>query len=230
MASTARETHGLPGLFICFEGMDGSGKSTQARELGHAIAAKGDEVVLTRDPGGAPSAGEIRTLLLEGAVDRWSPRTEVLLFTAARVELIERTVLPALARGAIVICDRFLDSTLAYQGAGHGNDVADILELHRRMCDDIRPDLTVLLDGPVADLLARSKSRLSAEASGEDRFENMASDFHQRLAAAYRDAAAADPNRYLVADALQTPEAIAHELAERVGAWISRARGQTAAA
>lgn len=215
MTATARDTHKLPGAFLVFEGGDGSGKSTQARLAGEALAARGHEVVLTRDPGGSPSASEIRKLLLEGDVDRWDPKTEVLLFTAARVELIERTVLPNLARGAIVISDRFLDSTLAYQGGGHGNDVGNILELHRRLCGDLRPDLTVLLDGPVETLLARSKARLAGEASTEDRYEQMALDFHKRLAEAYRAQARNDPGRYLVADATAGQDAVtANVLAE----------------
>jgi dTMP kinase len=213
------------GLFLCFEGGDGSGKSTQRDRLYTALKAAGHEVVATREPGGSPSAERIRDILLRGDLGALDPRSELLLFTAARVEHLRSTVLPALARGAVVLCDRFLDSSLAYQGAGNGTDSALILELHRTFCGDIRPDLTFLLDGPSEALLARSKARLAAEGSGEDRYENAALDFHQRLSARYRALAAAEPDRYVVLDATQPIDRITAAMLAAV-----RARGLRAGA
>ncbi|WP_294606886.1 dTMP kinase, partial [uncultured Roseovarius sp.] len=133
-----------PGLFISFEGIDGSGKSTQARLLAEALRGQGREVVLTREPGGSPGAEEIRKLVLEGDGDRWSAETELLLFTAARRDHLERTIAPAIAAGKVVICDRFADSTRMYQGLSRGDLRAAVDQLHDLMIGR-EPDLTLLI-------------------------------------------------------------------------------------
>ena len=152
-----------PGLFVSFEGIDGSGKSTQARLLAETLRATGREVVLTREPGGSPGAEEIRRLVLTGDRARWSPETEILLFTAARRDHLERTIRPALARGAVVVTDRFADSTRLYQGTTRGDLRALVDRLHALMIG-LEPDLTVVIDMDPAGALDRSLRRLSAPA------------------------------------------------------------------
>jgi len=158
------------GLFITVEGVDGAGKSTQLALLADGLRAAGRDVVATREPGGAPGAEEIRRLLVDGAPGRWSAETELLLFTAARRDHMERTLRPALARGAVVLCDRYVDSTRAYQGARRGADAcgvdrATVDALHRLMIG-LDPDLTLILDIDPARSLARGTARPGARASG----------------------------------------------------------------
>lgn len=153
----------VPGLFVSFEGIDGSGKSTQARLLAESLRAQGREVVLTREPGGSPGAEEIRRLVLTGDRARWSPETEILLFTAARRDHLERTIRPALDRGAVVITDRFADSTRLYQGTTRGDLRALVDRLHAMMIG-VEPDLTVVIDMDPARALDRSLRRLAAPA------------------------------------------------------------------
>ena len=181
----------MGGLFISFEGVDGSGKSTQARLLAEALRAEGREVVLTREPGGSPGAEEIRALVLEGTADRWSPETEALLFTAARRDHLERTIRPALARGAVVICDRFADSTRVYQGLTRGDLRAFVDGLHQLAIAQ-EPDVTILVDIDPVEGLARARAR----AASELRFEDMGLDMQQRMRAAFLDLAAAHPERF----------------------------------
>ena len=152
-----------PGLFVSFEGIDGSGKSTQARLLAERLRALGREVVLTREPGGSPGAEEIRRLVLTGDRARWSPETEILLFTAARRDHLERTIRPALARGAVVITDRFADSTRLYQGTTRGDLRVLVDQLHALLIG-VEPDLTVVIDMDPARALDRSLRRLAAPA------------------------------------------------------------------
>lgn len=151
-----------PGRFITFEGIDGSGKSTQARLLADRLQAEGRDVVLTREPGGSPGAEEIRQLLLTGDPDRWSAETEILLFTAARRDHLEKTIRPALDRGAVVICDRFADSTRVYQGATRGELRGTVDNLHRLMIGQ-DPDLTFVIDMDPRDALARANERLGQQ-------------------------------------------------------------------
>lgn len=196
------------GRFITFEGIDGSGKSTQSRLLAAFLKSKGDEIVLTREPGGSPGAEEIRRLLVEGAPDRWSPETEILLFTAARRDHLEKTIRPALANGATVISDRFADSTRVYQGAARGalRDVVD--RLHEAVIAT-EPDLTFVIDMEPGEALRRGLARRS----GEDRFEDMGEGFQHRLRDGFRTLVSDNPDRCHLIDGSRSPDEIAAEIA-----------------
>lgn len=185
------------GLFITFEGGEGAGKSTQAARLAPRIAALGREVVRTREPGGSLGAEAIRALLVTGEPDRWSATTETLLMYAARRDHIERLIAPALERGAVVICDRFADSTRAYQGAAGGAPATLIEALETEVLAGVRPDLTLILDLPAEIGLRRSRG----EDSDEDRFESKGLVFHQRLRAFFQALAENDPARCVSIDA-----------------------------
>ncbi len=204
-----------PGRFLTFEGIDGSGKSTQARRLADTLRDEGRDVVLTREPGGAPGAEMIRRLLVEGPPDRWSPETEILLFTAARRDHLERTILPALARGAVVICDRFADSTRVYQGATRGDLTALVDSLHATVIG-VDPDLTLLIDMEPGLALARGLARRS----GEDRFEDMGESFQERLAEGFLALAARHPARIRVIDGRGDPGEVADAVLATVRAAL----------
>ena len=191
------------GRFITFEGGEGAGKSTQARRLAERLRGLGHEVVLTREPGGSPGAEALRALLVEGDADRWSPLSETLMMYAARADHLERTIRPALARGAWVICDRFLDSTRAYQGAGTPPGL--ITDLERAVVGADLPNLTLVFDLPVETGLARAGAR----AGGEARFEAKGEAFHQALRAAFLEIARREPQRCVVVDAAPAPDAVA---------------------
>ena len=206
---------GGAGLFLSFEGIDGSGKSTQARRLAETLRAEGRTVTLTREPGGSPGAEEIRRLVLEGDVDRWSPETEILLFTAARRDHLERTIQPALARGEVVITDRFADSTRIYQGMTRKDLSGTVDQLHTLMIG-VEPDLTLLIDIDPALGLSRAKIR----AGPEMRFEDMGLDLHLKARAAFLDLAAKNPARFRIIDG-QGDEA---EVAARVRAALTLSR------
>jgi dTMP kinase len=193
----------MAGLFVTLEGIDGSGKSTQGRLLAEALRAAGREVILTREPGGSPGAEEIRRLVLEGATDRWSPETEILLFTAARRDHVEKTIRPALARGAVVISDRFADSTRIFQGITRGDLTATVDRLHEMMIG-LEPDLTLLFDLDPAAGLARANARKGTEM----RFEDMGLAFQTRAREGFLALAARHP-RFRVIDAAGSPETVA---------------------
>jgi dTMP kinase len=178
------------GRFITFEGGEGAGKSTQLRRLVKRLAGRG-EVVTTREPGGSPGAEAIRALLVTGAIERWSPISETLLMYAARRDHIERVIAPALTRGAWVLCDRFYDSTRAYQGAAGGAPASLVRALEADVVGELVPDLTLILDLPVAAGLARAAAR----GDSEGRFEAKGAAFHKRLRQAFLDIAAAEPDR-----------------------------------
>lgn len=182
-------------MFISLEGVDGCGKSTQARLLADALRAEGREVVLTREPGGSPGAEEIRRLLVEGAGERWSAETECLLFTAARRDHLERTIRPALAAGRIVITDRFADSTRVYQGAARGDLRAFVDRMHD-LAIGVEPDLTFVIDLDPTTALGRGTARGGAE----DRFESLGLAFQQRLAQGFRALAEQFPARVRLID------------------------------
>jgi dTMP kinase len=183
------------GLFVSFEGIDGSGKSTQAHLLADTLRAEGHDVVLTREPGGSPGAEEIRALVLQGDPDRWSAETEILLFTAARRDHMERTILPALAAGKIVICDRFADSTRMYQGISRGDLRTLVDDLHALMIGR-EPDLTILIDMDPEAGLSRAKGRDGIE----ERFEDFGLELQVKMRAGFLDLAAAAPDRFRVID------------------------------
>ncbi|MFT5061924.1 MAG: dTMP kinase [Sulfitobacter sp.] len=201
------------GRFISFEGIDGSGKSTQARLLADALRAEGQNVVLTREPGGSPGAEEIRALVLQGDPDRWSAETEMLLFTAARRDHVERTISPALAAGKTVICDRFADSTRLYQGMTRGDLRATVDQLHNLIIG-IEPDLTLIIDMDPAKGHARAKGRQTAE----ERFEDFGTDFQRRLRAAFLDLAAEFAQRCVIIDGDAAPETVATRVRDAVDA------------
>ncbi|WP_439507289.1 dTMP kinase [Yoonia sp.] len=194
--------------FITFEGIDGSGKSTQARRLAQWLGDQGHDVVLTREPGGSPGAEEIRQLLLTGDPDRWSAETEILLFTAARRDHLEKTILPALAAGKTVVSDRFADSTRVYQGATRGDLRAKVDALHTLMIGR-EPDLTFVIDMDPATALERGLARRS----GEDRFEDFGLPFQETLRHGFLALARAEPHRCVLIDGNRTPDQIASDVA-----------------
>jgi dTMP kinase len=185
------------GRFITFEGGEGAGKSTQLRRLVARLQAGDREVVATREPGGSPGAEAIRELVLNGAADRWSPVTETLLMYASRRDHVERVIRPALARGAWVVCDRFADSTRAYQGAAGGTAPELIAALETYILEGTRPDLTLVFDLPVEVGLERAHAR----AGTEMRFESKGRAFHARLREGFLAIAKAEPGRCAILDA-----------------------------
>lgn len=196
------------GVFISFEGIDGSGKSTQARLLHASLEQRGTRSVLTREPGGSPGAEEIRALVLQGAPDRWSAETELLLFTAARRDHLERLIEPALAEGQTVICDRFADSTRLYQGLSRNNIRAKVDALHDLMIGR-DPDLTILIDMDPQIGLSRAKARQGTE----ERFEDMGLEMQARMRQGFLDLAASQPARFRVIDGNRPQAAVAKDVA-----------------
>jgi dTMP kinase len=192
------------GRFITLEGGDGAGKTTLARTLAETLRQRGREVVVTREPGGSPGADEIRKLIVEGPPDRWSSLSEALLFSAARNDHLERTIRPALARGAWVICDRYLDSTIAYQVIGRGLPETVFAAL-RDLIGAEAPDLTLVLDIDPAIGLKRAAAR----GGPQGRYEAIAETFHTRVRQGFLDIAAKNPQRCVVFSADQAPESLA---------------------
>ena len=203
---------GARGRFITLEGGEGTGKSTQVRLLTPWLRERGVDVVQTREPGGAAGAERIRDLLVQGDTDRWTPTAETLLHYAARADHLDRTIRPALAAGRWIVCDRFADSTSAYQGYGHGVSLKLIDVLFAAVVADTRPDLTLVLDLPVADGLRRA----SARAGHENRYEQMNVDFHERLRAGFLSIARADPQRCTVIDASSDIDAVQADIRAEV--------------
>ena len=191
------------GRFITLEGGEGTGKATQAARLAERLRACGREVVTTREPGGSEGAEALRALLLEGAADRWSALSETLLMYAARRDHLEKTIRPALDRGAWVICDRFMDSTRAYQGAGGGAPERLIAALERDIVGEVRPELTLVLDLPIEVGLQRAAAR-----NAYDRIEARGEAFHRRLRTAFLQIATAEPQRCFVIDAAPAPDEV----------------------
>jgi dTMP kinase len=202
------------GRFITFEGGEGTGKSTQTRRLVDHLIALGIDAVATREPGGSPGAEALRRLLLAGAVAPLGPAAEALVFSAARIDHLDATIRPALARGAFVVCDRFADSTRAYQGALGNLDPRLIRALERVTVGETRPDLTIILDLPAEIGLARAGAR--APAGSADRFEAEDLSFHQALRSTFLEIAASEPERCIVIDATLSQEAVAAAVWEAV--------------
>ena len=197
------------GRFVTLEGGEGVGKSTQAQRLADAIRARGADVVLTREPGGTPGAEAIRDLLMTGDQDRWSASAEALLFAAARADHVEKVIRPALDRGAWVICDRFIDSTRAYQGGAGGLADTDILALHAVGSAGLLPDRTLILTLPATEAAHRASARADGN---DDRFGSRDSGYHGRLATAFTALAAADPHRFRTIDAAGDADAVTARL------------------
>lgn len=197
--------------FITFEGIDGSGKSTQIKRLADHLRAQGLEVVVTREPGGSPGAEEIRALVLQGDPDRWSAETELLLFTAARRDHLERTILPALRAGKIVLCDRFADSTRMYQGLSRGDLRASVDKLHSLMIGQ-EPDLTLLIDMDPALGLTRALSRRTAD----ERFEAFGEELQTAMRQGFLDLAQEFAERFRVIDGARDIDTVAADIAALV--------------
>jgi dTMP kinase len=195
------------GIFITFEGIDGSGKSTQARRLAETLQAEGRDVVLTREPGGSAGAEEIRKLVLEGDPDRWSAETEILLFTAARRDHLERTILPALAKGQVVICDRFADSTRMYQGLSRGDLRKVVDQLHSLMIGR-EPDVTILIDMDPDTGLTRALGRQGTE----ERFEDFGPELQRQMRAGFLALADEFSDRFRIIDGGRDMDSIAADV------------------
>lgn len=206
------------GKFITFEGGEGTGKSTQVARLVERLTALGLNVVRTREPGGSPGGEDIRNLVVSGQADRWSPRTELLLMYAARSDHLERTIVPALEAGRWVVCDRFADSSRAYQGMGGGVPIQMIQQLDAAIVGPDQPDLTLILDLSVEVGLARALERAGKQSSGpgETRFESKKTAFHERLRHGFQAIARTYPDRCRLIDA----DASADEVSARVWAAI----------
>jgi dTMP kinase len=202
------------GCFVALEGGEGAGKSTQATRLRDWLAREGHEVVLTREPGDTEVGRRLRAIVLDPATGELSPRTETLLYAADKAEHVDRVVLPALARGAVVVTDRYVDSTLAYQGGGRDLSPDEVERVARWATRDVRPDLTVLLDLPPDDGLTRFE--------GRDRIEAESAEFHDRVRATFLRLAADDPDHYLVVDARLPAAEIEDRICARVAPLLQR--------
>lgn len=203
------------GVFVCFEGGEGAGKSTQSRALAAWLREAGHEVVTTFEPGDTPVGAELRRIVLDPATGVLADRTEALLYAADKAEHVETLVRPALERGAVVVTDRYVDSTLAYQGAGRTLDVAEVEHVARWATGDLRPHLTVVLDLEPEQGLGRFAER--------DRIEGESLDFHRRVRAAFTARAAADPDHYLVLDARAPVEEVSAAVRDRVAPLLAQA-------
>lgn len=208
------------GLFITLEGGEGAGKSTQSRKLKEFLEGRGRDVVLTREPGGTPEAEKIRDLLVQRDGGNWTPLAECLLFFAARQMHVEKLIKPAVDSGKIVICDRFTDSTRAYQSYGYGFPLDKIEELNKAALDNYSPDVTLILDLPVEVGLQRSfsqKEKSQGREATEDRFEKMDKSFHEKLRQGFLDIAQKNPQRCRVIDATLGPDEIFESIKKVLG-------------
>jgi len=209
------------GFFITFEGIEGCGKTTQLKLLKQRLEAAGNKVTSTREPGGCPVADKMRAILLDAQNSAITPLSELLLYAAARAQHVREVIVPALERDEIVLCDRFTDATIAYQGHGRELDLATIGELNRLATGGVAPELTVLIDCPVQVGLSRALARIeSASGAREERFELESVRFHERVRAGYLSLAAASPERFVVidgsGDVAQTEKLVVAALATRV--------------
>lgn len=201
-----------PGLFVVFEGGDGVGKSTQVAELVTRLQNRRIEPVLTRQPGGTPIGAKLRKLLLDPGHPELTARTEALVYAADKAQHVEEVILPALVRGDVVVCDRYVDSMIAYQGAGRVLDLAEVEQVARWATGGLRPDLTVLLDIDPAEAVANIRQ--------QDRLEAAGLEFHRRAREHFLRLADEDPERYLVLGARESRESIAEKVAEKVFALL----------
>jgi dTMP kinase len=208
------------GLFITFEGMDGSGKTTQLRRLGARLRGLGRVVLETAEPGGTAIGRKIRQILLDAGNQELSPTAELLLYFASRAQNVNESILPALERGEIVLADRFTDSTLAYQGCGRGLGAEVVLALDKIACRGLLPDLTLLLEISPADSLARAKARNSAEANDETRMDEQGPEFHRKVHEAYEAVAAREPTRVKRIDATAPADEVERNIWQVVRAYV----------
>jgi len=208
------------GLFITFEGMDGSGKTTQMRRLAERLRAHGRTVLETAEPGGTAIGRKIRQILLDAANQELSPTAELLLYFASRAQNVDEWILPALGRGEIVIADRFTDSTVVYQGCGRGLGAETVMALDRVACRGLKPDLTVLVDIDVETSLARARARNAAAPQGETRMDEQSVEFHRKVYEAYQALAAREPKRIQRVDGRATIDEIERAVWDVVSAHV----------
>ncbi|MBW2146458.1 MAG: dTMP kinase [Deltaproteobacteria bacterium] len=206
--------NGWKGLFITFEGTEGSGKTTQVELFCRYLDERGISHIRTRDPGGTPIGEAVRKILLDRENTNMRPETELLLYLSSRYQLFHQVILPALEQGRIVVCDRFADSTVAYQGYGRGIDLEWIRLMHHQILGDKKPDLTILFDCPVKEGLERTKHRMSTQGEHcrEDRFEQEAVSFHQRVRTGYLKIAEQEPHRVIKVNGRNSPEDLHREI------------------
>lgn len=211
---------GKRGVFIALEGGEGAGKGSIQKDLSDRLTEEDFQVLQTREPGGTPEGLELRQLLLGSKGQVWDPWAELLLMTAARVQHVRRVIVPAVERREIVLSDRFVGSTIAYQGAGHGIAAVEIEDLHRRAVGEIWPDLTIVLDVDPRVGIARSLARLGQQHLDEGRFEAMSLEFHDRIRASFLQQAAARPQAHVVVDAGLPMADVALSVFEAVIGWL----------
>lgn len=216
------------GTFITFEGLDGCGKSTQLERLAGKLRESGLAVTVTREPGGTATGEKIRQLLLDTRTASLDPMAELALMFASRAQHLAEIILPALAKGAVVLCDRFTDSSEAYQGGGRKLGSSPVLELHRVLCGNLHPDLTILMDSEVAASVERArrrnKARISADEADENRFERENRTFFTRVHSTYLEIARREPKRVIVVDARGTPDQTHASIMEIVAAKLNLQR------
>src|SRR6185312_15350529 len=210
----------LQGRFVTFEGMDGCGKTTQLRLLAQHLRENGREVVESVEHGGTEIGRQIRRILLDPASAAIHARTELLLYFASRAQNVEEVIRPALAEGKIVLCDRFTDSTLVYQGCGRGLDPAIVRELDRIACQGLRPDLTILIDIDLETSLTRAKRRNERVGQAESRIDDESAAFHESVRRGYLDLAAAEPDRFVVIDGRAGIGEVARHLREALNGRV----------
>jgi dTMP kinase len=208
------------GLFVTFEGMDGSGKTTQMHRLRKRLGQMGRTVLETTEPGGPPIAMKIRRILLDSANQELSPSAELLLYFASRAQNVDQWILPALARGEIVLCDRFTDSSLVYQGCGRGLGTESVMALDHIACRGLKPDLTILVDVDAEASLARARARNVAEPHCETRMDDQSIEFHRRVYEAYHALAAREPERVKLVNGRADIDAIEEEVWSVVSAYV----------
>jgi dTMP kinase len=211
-------------MFITLEGIEGSGKTTQIQTITRYLTAAGHDCLTTREPGGTPIGGQIRSLLLNPDNGALAPTAEMLLYVADRVQHLETVVRPALAAGKVVVCDRYFDATLVYQGYARGLDRDMIRRLHRLVCHGMMPDLTLLLDLAPEAGLARAWRRINADAANacESRFETETLAFHRRVREGYLDLARKEPDRFVIIDAALKTKAVGEQIEAALAAFINR--------
>jgi dTMP kinase len=212
----------MRGTFVTFEGIEGSGKSTQIALVADYLSKQGRSATLTREPGGTPIGDHVRKVLLDPANTALAPKAELLLYAAGRAQHLDEIIVPALKAGRIVLCDRFSDATLAYQGYGRGLDLELIRDLDRLVTADLRPDLTILLDIDAAAGLSRARGRNSRGGlEAEARFENEHLSFHERVRQGYLDLARQEPGRFRIVDASPPPGTVQNEIRRIVDELLS---------